>query len=476
MKISTTQNVLNSLRFLPPRALLGLLGAVLVACAASHYPDPDRDLPGAASAILSRAIAYPTVNPPGGEHAVARLYARVLEHEGIPARVLPVPNHPGRSAVWARLPGTGAKRPIVLLSHLDVVPADEASWETGPFEGAIRDGHVVGRGALDAKGVGVVQLLTLVALADKAPLERDVIFLATPDEETGGRLGAGWITREHPELLHNAEFLLTEGGGILARPGSAPMWGVTVVEKSPCWLRVVARGAPGHSSTAPPESPVTHLVAALDRVRRFQTEVRVIPEVARMFAALAPFASAEDRAGYGDLALAFETDPGFRRRFLTDAGRAALVRNTVAITMLEGSPRTNVIPATATAHLDARLLPGDTCAELARAIDTKMGNPRISLEILLAFDTRSSPMETDLFRAIERVAEKVDPGAHVVPRVISGFTDAHYFRDLGIVSYGFVPRWLAPGESRRVHGPNERVSVENLERGVDTLVQILEAL
>jgi acetylornithine deacetylase/succinyl-diaminopimelate desuccinylase-like protein len=444
------------------------------------YPDPRTDLGGASSEILSQAIRIPTVSPQGNERPLAELFVRVALREGLEARVIETPPGDGseRAAAWARWAGTGKRRPIVLLSHLDVVPASIREWTVDPFGGVVGGGYVVGRGALDAKGVAVVHLFTLIELAARGKrLERDVIFLATPDEEAGGRRGAGFLVHEHRELLGNAEFLLTEGGGIrLGEPGAPNVWGVAVSQKSPCWLRVSARGRPGHSSTAPDDTAVDRLLAALDRSRRIETAVRAVPEVERMFAALAQIAPPEDRRGFADLDFALQWDPDFRARFLADRGRRALVQNTVAITVLQGSPRTNVVSAEAFAHLDVRLLPGEECDDFARRVRTAIATPDVSVEPFLSFGSRSSPIDTDLFRAIRRVAAERDPGAVVIPRVIAGFTDAHYFRDMGIVSYGFVPRWLPPAESQTIHGPNERISIENLERGVHTLVQILEEL
>ena len=449
---------------------------------AEGAPDPVGDPGGAGARILSRAIRFKTVNPPGDERPLAEFLVELLRAEGIEAEVLETPagaSQAGRAAVWARVKGNGSKRPVILHSHLDVVPANPAEWVVPPFEGLVGGGYVVGRGALDAKGIAVVQLLALIQIARRdTPLDRDVILLATPDEETGGQLGAGIITRDHHGRLHDAEFLLTEGGGILeSEPPMPPVWGVAVTEKTPCWLRVVARGTPGHSSSEPRDAAVPRLIAALEKIRNYESGYRVVPDVARMFATLAPYARDEDRKQLLDLTFWLDFDPSFRGRFLADRGQNALVRNTVTITVLEGGSQTNVMPAEASAHLDARLLPGETCQAFRQEMLETIDDPRVEVETLLAFDSgASSPANTDLFRAIERTARRFDPGAVVVPRAISGFTDAHYFRDLGIVSYGFVPRWLPPRESLGIHGPNERVSIRNLERGTQALVAILEDL
>jgi len=445
------------------------------------HPDPETNLRGAASAILSRAIQVDTSNPPGNERPLAEYLVGILAREGLEARVIDTPSSnsgANRAAAWARYPGSGHRRPIVLLSHLDVVPADESQWVVGPFQGAIVGDTVVGRGALDAKGIAVVHLLTLVKLARRGVvLDRDVIFLSTPDEENGGREGARYLAQERSDLLRGAEFLLTEGGGIIPGEGETPdLWGVAFAEKSPCWIEVVSSGAPGHSATATSDAAVPRLIAALDRVRRMETEIRVTPEAERMFAALAPFAAPEDRASFADLGAALQFDAGFRERFLSRAGLAARVRNTVAITVLEGSTRTNVMPAEARAQLDARLLPGERCEDFIAKISHVIGDPQVVLTPILSPEAQRSPVETDLFRAIEATAALSNSPSAVVPRMTAGFTDAHYFRDLGIVGYGFVPRRLRPYETRGVHGPNERISIENLELGVNTLVEILEQL
>lgn len=448
--------------------------------------------------MLSRAIAIPTTNPPGNERALAEYLIEVAEDADLEALLVETPSEPRtlgareegkpekrrkndesrRALAWARLPGNGKARPIVLLSHLDVVPAEAPEWSDPPFEGRIRDGYVFGRGALDAKGVAVMQLMALAVLAERdEPLDRDVIWLATPDEESGGLLGAGYVVAERPDLLHGAEYLLTEGGNVrTSGPETPNVWGVAVIEKSPCWLELTAHGSSGHTSTPAPDAAVPRLVAALDAVRRIETRIEVGDEVQRMFRALAPLAAPEDRAGYQNLRKALADDRRFRRRFLGNPARNALVRNTVSITALEGAPRTNVAPSRARAEIDARLLPSESCDDFVHAIRNVVAEKAVSAEILLSFPANRSSADTDLFRAIERVAAKLDPGAVVIARMIAGFTDAHYFRDLDIVSYGFVPRWLSPDETRGIHGANERVSIENLERGTNTLVAILEEL
>jgi acetylornithine deacetylase/succinyl-diaminopimelate desuccinylase-like protein len=432
------------------------------------------------AALLAESIRLDTTNPPGHEAELAEHLALFLRGEGVATQVIPLPE-PGspRAALWARVPGTGRGRPLILLSHLDVVPAEAETWTVDPFAGVVGGGFVVGRGALDAKGVAVTHAFVLAELARQgaAPLARDVILLATPDEEAGGREGAALIAGSRPDLLAGAEWLLTEGGGILpGEAGSPDVWGVAFTEKTPCWLTLRAAGVPGHGAGASGDAATHRLVAALARVAALRFETRVVPEVAQMFEALAPLAAPEDRAGYASLRGALALDPGFRARFLADGGRAALVRTTAAITTLSGSERINVLPAEARAGIDARLLPGQSCEELATRVREAIADPAVSLRIDLSFAAHASPTDTALMEAMRRVAAKSSPAGVVVPRVIAGFTDAHWFRARGIVSYGFVPRRLRPLETRGVHGVDERISIENLELGIDATLAILREL
>ena len=437
-----------------------------------------------ATALLSEAIQTRTVNPPGNEKALARKLAAELGRAGIKNKVIETPSPDGgppRAAVWGRLRGQGDRPALVLLSHLDTVPALASEWSVDPVSGKIWDGFVWGRGALDAKGATIAHLMTLIELADSdTPLSRDIIFLATPDEETGGKDGAGWIAQNRPELVEGAGFLLTEGGGI--RPASGvdnerpALWGVSLTEKAPCWLELRSRGRAGHSSTPTPDASVPRLIAALDRIRRAESAVRVTNEVAQMFAAMAPFAPEWDQAGFADLSNALEKNDAFRRRFLDNPGQNAMVRNTVSITVLEGAPKTNVAPRLARAQLDARLLPGESCEQFAASIEDLIDESSIEIEIILSFPARASSPDTALYRSIAQVAANQESPGVVVPRMIGGFTDAHWFRELGIVSYGFVPRAVAHENARRVHGIDERVRIETLVESIELTLEIVRAL
>ncbi len=432
-----------------------------------------------AAVLLGQAIRIDTTNPPGNERVLADWLSAYLTGEGIESRVIPLPDADSpRAAVWARLPGDGGGRPLILLSHLDVVPADARAWTVDPFAGVVGGGYVVGRGALDAKGVTLTHALALVEAKRRGiALGRDVILLATPDEEAGGRGGAELIVDHRSDLVGDAQYVLTEGGGILPGEGETPdVWGVAFTEKTPCWVNLSAHGVPGHGAGATDDAATHRLVVALSRVIAMRFETKVVPAVSQMFAALAPLAAPEDRAAYASLRGSLALDPAFRTRFLADSGRAALVRTTAAITTLSGGERINVLPSEARAGIDARLLPGERCEDFVARLASTIADPAVSIEVELSFAADASPTDTSLMEAIRRVAAKSRPSGVVVPRVITGFTDAHWFRSQGIVSYGFVPRRLRPAETRGVHGANERVSIENLGFGIEATLDVLREL
>lgn len=418
------------------------------------------------------------MNPPGGEAPAARLLVDELHRGGVQSRLVRTPSPaegPRRAAALGRVPGSGERPALLLLSHLDVVAARAPGWSENPFAGTIRHGHVIGRGALDAKGLAVVHALALEALARRAtPLRRDVLLLSVPDEEAGGRKGLGWILRERAELLDGVRYVLGEGGSIRDIPSQRPLWSVSVSEKSPCWLELRTRGTPGHSAIPARDAAVPRLIAALERVRTMEWDVRVVPEVARMFRAMAPIAAPRDRRGYEDLAHALDHDPEFRRRFLRHRSNEALVTTTVSLTLLEGSPTTNVVPPEARGQIDARLLPGASCDEFEQRVRKRIADPAVEIVRLLGFQAGSTTIATPLFRAIEATAQAIDPGALVIARVSAGSSDAHWLRERGFVVYGFVPRWLRDDDTRGIHGPDEKISIRNLERGADTLVRLIE--
>jgi acetylornithine deacetylase/succinyl-diaminopimelate desuccinylase-like protein len=428
-----------------------------------------------AVALLADFLRADTTNPPGNEARAAELFARLLRREGIEFKVFE--SSPGRASLYARLRGNGRKRPLILLNHTDVVPSDKRFWTVDPMSGAVRDGYIYGRGALDMKSLGAAQLMTLLLLKRQgAQLDRDVILLATADEEAGGRQGAGWIVRNKPELIGDAEFLITEGSNNFAALDRVIYYGIGATEKTPCWLRLTARGIPGHGSVPQPQSAPSRLIRALAKLEAHQTELKVTPAVARFFRELSELQTDPDmKRAYSDIASAIR-DPRLSALVLSAPQNAALLRNTIQPTVVEIGNKTNVIAPIASAEIDCRLLPGEKPQEFVAEIKRVINDSTIEVETLLAFGATESPIDTELHRVVTEVMSGGDPQARFVHSVLAGFTDSHYFRDLGIVSYGISPFVIPSSDFAGVHGNDERIPVKSYREGVRTLYTIVRRL
>lgn len=432
-----------------------------------------------AGALLSQYIQIDTSNPPGNEIAAANFWQDHLSQEGLAAQIFE--SQPGRGIVYARLKGSGEKKALILLHHMDVVPAVAANWEVDPFAGTIKDKHIYGRGAIDCKGVGVAQFLAMALLKRMGITpKRDIIFLGTGDEEVGGQQGAGWFIDNHFPLIEDAEFLLTEGGGIRLADTHVS-YTVSVAEKSPCWIQLDATGKPGHGSVPRPDSAVNRLLRALGKIQNYTAPVKVVPAVQAYFSALA---ERQNEGEEDDERLAEQyrnlehalTDPDFRRQFISEPRHNALIRNTISPTVLKGSQKTNVVPGQASAELDCRLLPGEDPHQFIATLTEVIDDPQIELSVLLNFKPVASEAETPLFHAITSVAKRHHPDALILPSMLSGFTDSHYFREKGIVSYGFSGIAVNEGESYGVHGPNERIPLASLGDAIRIVFDILQEL
>jgi acetylornithine deacetylase/succinyl-diaminopimelate desuccinylase-like protein len=427
-----------------------------------------------AAAAPERLVAYlriDTINPPGNESRGVAFLAAVLQEAGIDYQT--AESAPGRGNLWARLEGGDAPA-LVLLHHIDVVPADPRYWTTDPLGGEIRDGYVWGRGALDMKGTGIMQLQAFLALhAAGRPLSRDVILVATADEEAGGRYGAGWLLEHHPEIFANAGFLLNEGGSG-GRVGEQLVFNVEVTQKVPLWLRLTARGNPGHGSTPQATTAVTRLLRAGDRIAETAFPARVLPAVASMFEALAPFQPPELKGRYANPAAAVADDDFLRYLQQTNPGAHALLRNTCSITRLAGSDKINVVPTEASMELDCRLLPDQDPGAFIDDLAVVVNDPQVEIETLMSFTPAVTGTDTPLYRAINAGVAERHPDAVVIPSVSTGFTDSHFFRDRGIVSYGFSPVVVPPEDRGGVHGNNERIAVDSLVDGTRFMIDLLQ--
>ncbi len=459
-----------------PSAALAIALLLAVQPAAPHgalrAQSPDTATMASEAVRLTRDyLRINTTNPPGNEVRTMRFFARIFEREGIPFDT--AVSAAGRGNVWARLKGSGDGPALLLLSHMDVVPADTAYWHEPPFAAEVRSDTVYARGALDTKTLGIVELeafLTLHRL--KVPLDRDVIFMATADEEAGGFYGAGWVVKHHPEAFRGVGMLLNEGGMGTVSDGRE-QFGIEVTQKVPLWLELTATGVPGHGSTPPVASAVNRLVAALYAIQTYHFQPRVVPAVDAYFKALAPSAGPDWTKAYSDITEAVKSRDTLLKLQIDHPSMAALVRNTCSITVLHGSDKINVVPPTADARLDCRLLPDQNQDAFIARLGTIIADPAIRIEKIMGFTPAVSPTDDPLYRAIREVVKAHFPDAAVVPSVETGFTDSHFFRDLGVHAYGFAPFLIPEEDEHGIHGNDERLSVENIRRGTGMMYEIV---
>ena len=424
---------------------------------------------------LRNYIRVNTTNPPGNEIEGALFLKQLLEREGIEAMILDTAAlGVGHANLYARLKGSGAKKAIALVHHIDVVPAVASYWTTDPFGGEIKDGYVYGRGALDMKGQGIAHLMAMIALKRSgATLTRDIVFIANTNEETGGT-GAAAFVKHHADLLRDVEYLLTEGGDNPVVNGAVRYYGVGVEEKRPYGLTLVVKGVPSHGSRPTRQNPVPRLVAALDRVARYETPLHVVPGVARYFRALSQGYTGKQRVWLADVAAATKV-PAARAWLTSDIYWNAILRNTISLTTLTGSNKVNVIPPEASASLDVRLLPdqdpGAFVAQLRRIIADSLVQVIVPTTMKARMD---NSIDTDLFRAVERATHDRDPRALVTTPMFTAASDRPEYRSLGITTYGFDPFKVPSADMQKgMHGNDERLSVDNMGFGVRYLYDVL---
>ena len=419
---------------------------------------------------LQEYIRLNTINPPGNETLGVAFFAEIFDAEGIEYET--VESAPGRGNIWARLEG-GDEPGIVLLHHMDVVPTDERFWTVDPLSGELRGGYIYGRGALDTKTSGILHLAAFLALQrTQTPLNRDVVFMATADEEAGGFFGAAWLVENRPDLFENVGFLLNEGGGGTDVSGTVN-FGLEVTQKVPYWLRATATGEPGHGSRPLVTYASVKLIEALDRFRQHEFDARLIPAVHEHFRGMASRHPEPWRSRLVDFADRID-EPGVLRELqLYNAGLHALTRNTCSITRFGGSEKINVVSPEVWAEIDCRLLPDQDPEEWLAEVQDVLG-PAIEIEVLMGFTPTVSTTDTDLYRTVRDVTLEEFPDAGFVPQVVGGFTDSHFFRDMGITSYGYTATATPLEDSGGVHGNDERVTEANVRRGVAMTLRILE--
>jgi acetylornithine deacetylase/succinyl-diaminopimelate desuccinylase-like protein len=419
-------------------------------------------------AQLQALIRFDTTNPPGNELPLAQHIARELDGAGIENQLL-VPTE-GRAALIGRLRGTGSKRPIILLAHMDVVGVEADKWSCDPFGGVIRDGYLYGRGAIDDKGMLAANLMTMLLLKrtiGNGELKRDIVFIATSDEEAGGDCGIRWIGEHHGHLL-DAEFAINEGGRTRIIEGGRRYLAIQTAEKISHLVTLTARGPAGHAAVPLQGNAIMQLARALARLSDYvdpvvltETTLRFFGELSRVWpderecVAMRTLASDDPKIAE-DAARVLSATPVFN----------AVIRNGISATLLSSGIRHNVIPGEATAVLNVRTLPGQSIEAIVERL-TAAANEH-SVEFTIAVKGREAPPSdpsSEMFRAIAESAHMQDPELAVVPYLSTGVTDSAYLRRRGVSCYGILPFPMDRGDEERMHGHDERVPIPSLHFG-----------
>ena len=425
--------------------------------------------------ILADYLRINTTNPPGNEILAARFLKGILDKEGIPAVILDTAELGGTHAnLYARLKGNGSKKAIALLHHMDVVPATASQWQVDPFSGAVKDGYIWGRGAIDMKGEAVAHLMAMIALKRSGiKLNRDIVFIGNADEEFTSTGGIEFV-KNHADLLKDVEYLITEATENSVVNGKVRYFAVGVAEKRTYWQRLRVAGIPSHGSRPTKDNPVPKLVAALDKIAHYETPLHATPGVQKYFRDISRLYPESQKTWLSDVTKALD-NPEARAWILNDVYWNAYLRNTISLTALSGSNKTNVIPPEATAEIDIRLLPDTDPDQFLETLKGIVGDTAVHWSTILAPKTPlESPIDTDLFRAIERAAHERAPDAFVTTPMQTGATDRPTYRKLGIVTYAIDPFLTEQAERQKgVHGNNERLSIENVGFGIKYVYDIL---
>jgi len=401
---------------------------------------------------LSQYVRIDSSHPAGRTVETADFLAQQLAAEGIESRIYQSPE-PGKVNLVARLKATHPTgKPLLLSHHMDVVQAVAADWRFEPFSGEVADGYVFGRGSLDDKGMGVMELMAVSLLKrHDVELTRDVIMLATWDEEIGSPMGARWMVENHFDDLDPA-FVLDEGGtGKRGFYNAGDAFEISVDEKRMVRIRLVARAEPGHASMPWQDAATHRLVRAAHTLLDQAAEDRDTPAVAEMIKRLG-----------GEVA---------RREIASQRASMPLLHDTVSLTMLSGGYKINIIPERAEMSFDCRLLPDTDERAFVSNVEQLVNDPGVNVEVIDWPDNPSvtAPWEGGLFAALESACRRHLPTSVVTPSICVGGTDGRYFRARGIPTYGLVPGMFSADDLKGFHGVDERMAVENLRLGTQVI-------
>jgi acetylornithine deacetylase/succinyl-diaminopimelate desuccinylase-like protein len=415
--------------------------------------------------LLSEYVAIDTSNPPGDTRKAADWLAAILDKEGIP--VTRYESAPGKAIIYARLKATVSPpvgKAILMLHHMDVVPADRTQWKTDPFTPTIQGDDLWGRGSMDMKGQGVAQLVAFLMLKrQNVTRTRDVILLAEPDEEVGGALGARWMIENHYAEL-DPEYVIDEGGfgstDLFAT--NKMVYGISVAEKKIVWLKLRAEGVAGHGSQPTDTNPNDHLVRALARLlSNGADQGRPLRQGGP---AAEPTVLDMMRAKVGT--------------FATNKFTNAIQQSTISLTWFRsgvGEPaKINVIPSVAEAGLDCRVLPGITKDQWIAEVARRLGDPRIKIELINESDDPVvTSQDAPLYRNLEAAIKRRHPEAVVTPILIPYGTDSNAFRPRGVKSFGIFPALLPADVVASMHGDGEHISLASVREGAQVFFEAL---
>ena len=426
--------------------------------------------------LLAQLIRANSSNPPGHTQQIADILAPLFRARGFQVDIIPTPDS-AKVHFFARLKGNGSKKPLLLAAHADVVGVEREKWSVDPFAGVIKDGAVYGRGAIDFKGGIAVFARAAMLLADRnVPLDRDVIFLAEADEE-GAPMNTTWLSRQHWDKM-DAEFALNEGGWIIKRDdGRVQYVSISTSDKRVMSVTLTAKGTSTHASMPLPDNALVTVGRALAKLGSYETPIEFTPDSRKYFATLAKSSTGEMARLYTQLLNGTPQQVNAADRMLSrDPLIHSLMRNTIAPVIVAGGFRSNVIPGSAEVTLNVRLIPGSDPAALIGTLEKLFNDPLLTVKMTtaLAASSPASPDTSLLYRVLAAESKTQWPEAEVTPYLFQAGTDAAAWRNRGIPVFGIYPYPISTDELRRMHGNDERVSVESLRQGTEMVFRTLK--
>jgi acetylornithine deacetylase/succinyl-diaminopimelate desuccinylase-like protein len=423
---------------------------------------------------LQRFVQIDTTNPPGNETKGAEFLKALLDHEGIASEIVELV--PGRGNLIARLKGTGKKKPLLLMGHIDVVGVEREKWTVDPFAAVIRGDYMYGRGVSDDKGMTATCLQVLLLLKRAGvTLDRDVIFLAEAGEESSTSVGINFVVEKHWDKIA-CEFALNEGGGFRLENGEVKFLGVSSTEKVPRTILLRAKGTSGHGSKPRVDNAIVHLSAAVAKFGPWQPPMRLNDTTREYFKRLAQISQPGRAFMYSHIEDPKHTDTiqdTFRRNDIT---RNSMLRTSISPNIIKGGFRGNVIPGDAEATLDVRALPDEDMEAFLSTLRAVINDPAVEVIPNWGEDARPvtlpSRLDSEMFLALERAQKKMFPKAITLPMMLTGATDSAQLRAKGVQAYG-IGSLATEEDANRIHGNDERLSISGLRQFLEFLYTVV---